>query len=153
MKKGNGVLNAQEAADLLGAHVETVRRLARKGGIPAYKIGKDWRFRRKVLLRWEEQHFLRRKPPLVLVIDDDDSVRRLTGRFLEAEAYRVCLASDGAEGLAWLNKESVNLVLLDLKMPGMNGPEFLREFRKTNPTLPVIVVTGYLNGDLMAKAM
>ncbi len=153
MKKNNGVLNAQEAADFLGAHVETVRRFARKGDIPAHKIGKDWRFRREVLLRWEEQRFLRRKPPLVLVIDDKDSVRKLMRRLLEAEAYRVCLASDGAEGLSCLNRKSVNLVLLDLKMPGMNGPEFLREFRKTNPKLPVIIVTGYPDSDLMAEAM
>lgn len=153
MKKNDEVLNAQEAANFLGAHVETIRRLARKGDIPAFKIGKDWRFRREVLLRWEERYHLRRKPHLVLVIDDDDAVRKLIKRFLEAEAHRVCLASDGAEGLALLNRESVNLVLLDLKMPGMNGPEFLREFRKTNPNAPVIIVTGYPDSDLMTEVM
>ena len=40
----DNVLNAQETADFLGAHVETVRRLARRGQIPAFKLGKDWRF-------------------------------------------------------------------------------------------------------------
>jgi len=153
MKKNNEVLNAQEAADFFGAHVETVRRLARKGDIPAYKIGKDWRFSREALISWAETQPLRRKPPFVLVIDDDDGVRKLMRRFLEAEGYRVCLASDGAQGLAWLNRESVNLILLDLKMPGMNGPEFLKEMRKINHELPVIVVTGYPDGDLMAEAI
>ena len=96
---------------------------------------------------------LRRKPPFVLVIDDDAGVRKLMRRYLEAEGYRVCLASVGAEGLAWLNRESVNLILLDLKMPGMNGPEFLKEMRKMNEYLPVIVVTGHPDGDLMAEAV
>ncbi|MBI4776937.1 MAG: helix-turn-helix domain-containing protein [Deltaproteobacteria bacterium] len=46
------VLNAKEAADLLRAHVETIRRMARRGDIPAFKMGKDWRFHRQALLRW-----------------------------------------------------------------------------------------------------
>ena len=47
-------LDAQAAATLLNAHVETVRRLARRGGIPSFKVGKDWRFRKDALLRWSE---------------------------------------------------------------------------------------------------
>ncbi|MFC1494689.1 response regulator [Thermodesulfobacteriota bacterium] len=153
MANNSEVLNAKEAAEFLGAYVETIRRLARKGEIPAYKVGKDWRFRKKALINWAETHHLRLKPPFVLVIDDDDGFRNLMRRFLEANGYRVCLASDGAEGLAWLNKESVNLILLDLKMPGMNGPEFLKEMRKTNYELPVVVATGYPDGNLMVEAL
>ena len=153
MVNNSQVLNAKEAAEFLGAYVETIRRLARKGDIPAYKIGKDWRFRKEALKKWAETHHLRHKPACVLVIDDDNGVRKLMRRFLEAESYRVCLASDGAEGLEWLNRESINLIILDLKMPGMNGPEFLKEMRKKNEYLPVIVVTGYPDGDLMAKAL
>ena len=153
MASNSDVLNAKEAAELLGAYVETVRRLARKGEIPAYKIGKDWRFRKEALIHWAETQPLGRKPPLVLVIDDDTGVRELMRRFLEAEHYRVCLASDGAEGLAWLNRESVNLILLDLKMPGMNGPQFLSRCREANPILPVIVITGYPDSDLMMEAL
>ncbi len=50
----NDVLNTKDAATYLGAHIETIRRLARRGEIPAYKIGKDWRFRKKALLEWVE---------------------------------------------------------------------------------------------------
>jgi excisionase family DNA binding protein len=153
MKKNNGVLNAQQAADFLGAHVETVRRLARKGNIPSYKMGKDWRFRREALMDWAEKDHLKRKPPSVLVIDDDEGICKVMKRFLEAESYRVYLASDGAEGLAFLNRESANLILLDLKMPGMNGAAFLCEFRKKHGNLPVIVVTGYPDSHLMVEAM
>jgi two-component system CheB/CheR fusion protein len=49
------VLDAHEAATLLSAHVETVRRLARRGDIPSFKVGKDWRFKREALVRWAER--------------------------------------------------------------------------------------------------
>jgi excisionase family DNA binding protein len=153
MKRGKHVFNAQEAASFLGAHVETVRRLARRDELPAFKVGKDWRFRREALLRWAEGHHLRRRPPCVLVVDDEESVRNLVGQFLAADGCNVRLAADGVEGLARLNGEVVDLVLLDLKMPGMNGPEFLRELRRRNENLPVIVLTGYPDSDLMVEAM
>jgi two-component system response regulator (stage 0 sporulation protein F) len=153
MVNNSDVFNAKEAAEFLGAYVETIRRLARKGEIPSYKVGKDWRFRKEALINWAETQPLRLKPRCVLVIDDDAGIRKLMRRYLEAEGYRVCLASDGAEGLAWLNRESVNLILLDLKMPGMNGPEFLKKKHNINPGAPVIVVTGYPDGDLMKKAL
>jgi len=48
------VLKAREAAGFLKAHVETIRRLARRGEIPAFKVGKDWRFHKEALRRWSE---------------------------------------------------------------------------------------------------
>jgi len=54
MKNDSDVVNAKEAAEYLKAHVETVRRLARRGEIPAFKIGKDWRFHKEALQRWSE---------------------------------------------------------------------------------------------------
>jgi excisionase family DNA binding protein len=59
MKNQSGVLNAKEAAEYLKAHVETVRRMARRGEIPAFKVGKDWRFLKKSLWLWmqgRDQH-------------------------------------------------------------------------------------------------
>ena len=50
MTDNEEALNTHQAAALLGAHVETIRRLARKGAIPAFKVGKDWRFRKSSLL-------------------------------------------------------------------------------------------------------
>jgi len=79
------VLDAHDAAQFLGAHVESIRRLARKGDIPAYKIGKDWRFERGALKRWVETHHLRQRPPLILVVDDEKSFRDTTQKFLENE--------------------------------------------------------------------
>jgi len=153
MKTNNQVLNAKEAADFLGAHVETIRRLARRGDIPGYKIGKDWRFRRDALLDWAKTHYLRSKPPCVLVIDDDQGVRKLIARFLKPGGYQVLPASNGAEGLRHLESKAVDLILLDLKMPEMSGPEFLQHSMEAGHRPPVIVVTGYPDSDLMAEAM
>ena len=133
MVERNGALNAKEAAAFLGGHVETIRRLARRGDIPAYKIGKDWRFRREAILRWAEEHHLRRKPLCVLAVDDDPIVRKLITRLLEPEGFQVVTAGSGMDALAYLEKESVDLILLDLKMPEMNGAECLAELRKTGP--------------------
>jgi excisionase family DNA binding protein len=54
MRNYSDVMNAREAADFLKAHVETIRRLARRGEIPAFKVGKDWRFHKKALLSWTQ---------------------------------------------------------------------------------------------------
>lgn len=54
MKNNGDVLNAKEAAEYLKAHVETVRRMARRGKIPAFKVGKDWRFHGEALRQWSE---------------------------------------------------------------------------------------------------
>ncbi|HEY3356560.1 MAG TPA: chemotaxis protein CheB [Polyangia bacterium] len=59
------MLDAHEAAALLSAHVETVRRLARRGAIPSFKLGKDWRFHQEALLRWSEGQHSRPQPAAV----------------------------------------------------------------------------------------
>ncbi len=155
MKKNNNneVLNAQEAADFFKAHVETICRLARKGDITAYKIGRDWRFLRDALINWAETHQIQQKQHCVLVIDDEQGIRKMVGHFLEAEGYQVLLASSGIEGLMQLENKTVDLILLDLNLPGMNGSEFLRRCREADRDLPVIVITGYPDDDLMAEAM
>ncbi len=74
-------------------------------------------------------------------------------RTLERFGCRVRLATDGMEGLHLVRKETPNIILLDLKMPDMSGPQFLEELRKTYPALPVVTVTGYPNSDMMKQAM
>ena len=54
MKNKSDIMNAKEAAGFLKAHVETVQRLARRGEIPAFKVGKDWRFQKQALLSWAQ---------------------------------------------------------------------------------------------------
>lgn len=146
------VLNAQQAAAFLGAHVETIRRLARRGGLPSFKVGKDWRFFREALLRWLEDQASSGGQPWVLVVDDDEVVRSTLSRLLGRLGCRTRQAADGATGLQEIAREAPDLVLLDLLMPEMNGPEFLRALRVTHPDLPVVIVTGYPDGELMHEA-
>ena len=151
--EGTDVVDAQGAASLLGAHLETVRRLARKGKIPSYKIGKDWRFSKSALRNWAETHHSRQRPPLVLVVDDEKSFRETTRMFLEAEEYRVATAVNGDEALELARREPIDLVLLDLVMPGISGVEVLKELHGMDPDLPVVVITAYPDSELMAEAL
>ena len=153
LAENSDALRAQAAADLLGAHVETIRRLARRGEIPSYKIGKDWRFRRGALLRWADTHHLRRRQPRILVVDDERAIRETFRRSLEGQGWRVAAAADVEAALGYVAQEMPDLVILDLKMPGMNGVEFLKRFREASPDAPVIVVTGYPDSGMMAEAM
>ena len=146
-------MNALEAASFLGAHVETVRRLARRGAIPSFKVGTDWRFSRAALRRWfEEQQPARGRPASVLVVDDDPEVVRSIGRTAERLGYRSLRATSGAAGLEIVSREAPGLIFLDLVMPGKSGPDFLDELRPVHPDLPVVIVTGYPDGELMHRA-
>jgi excisionase family DNA binding protein len=147
------VLDAREAAEFLGAHVESVRRLARKGALPGYKIGKDWRFRREALTRWSETHHQRHRPPSILLVDDEPGIRDAYGPILQEEGYQVSTAASGVEALKWMEAAPFDLVILDLRMPLMDGPTTLGEIRKRHGPVAVIVLTGYPDSDLMARAL
>lgn len=147
------ILNAQEAAEFLGAHIETIRRLARRGGIPAFKVGKDWRFSKKDLREWVTNQGMHRMQNSVLVVDDEVSIAKLIRRIIGPLGYRVVAARDGQEGLREVAVQKIDLVLLDLKMPGMNGAEFIQRFRARQENTPVVIVTGYPESELMRQAM
>lgn len=147
------VLNASEAAAYLSAHVETLRRLARRGEIPSFKVGKDWRFSRAAIRQWSEEHRLRVRPSVVLVIDDDEMSRECLRVHLQKAGHTVLTANSGPQGLEKASRQSPDLILLDLWMPGMSGPSFLQKLRIDHPELPVIVVTGFPDSALMSAAM
>ena len=104
-------------------------------------------------MQWAHEHHLRSKPPSILVIDDEPGVRNVTKSFLEENGYIARLAASGAEGLALIENEVIDLILLDLQMPEMNGAEFLVRLRKTGRNIPVIIVTAYPDSDLMLEAL
>ncbi len=76
----------------------------------------------------------------ILVIDDEDTIRRLLEATLVPEGFDVVLAHDGTEGLEKVKESSPDLILLDIKMPGLNGFEVLRILRERYDT-PVIMLT------------
>src|SRR5499433_1935175 len=81
--------------------------------------------------------------PRILVIDDDAGVRESLRMTLEYDGYDVAGAATGQEGIALVEREAPDLVMLDVKMPGMDGLEVLDRLRAMNETLPVIVVSGH----------
>ena len=77
----------------------------------------------------------------LLVVDDDKNTRRLLQAVLEAEHYSVSTACDGEEALAVMDREHIDLVVLDVMMPNMDGYEFTSLLRETNNDLPILMVT------------
>jgi len=87
----------------------------------------------------------------ILVVEDDFSTRHLLGVILNARGYEVALASDAEEGLRILREGKVNLILLDLLLPGASGIDFLRSRRQLDRTMqaPVIVVSAVQEIDAL----
>jgi two-component system, NtrC family, nitrogen regulation response regulator NtrX len=79
----------------------------------------------------------------ILVIDDEVAIRDSLRMTLEYEGYEFVGAATGQEGLALAEREAPDLVLLDVKMPGMDGLEVLERLRQSNETLPIIVISGH----------
>lgn len=77
----------------------------------------------------------------ILVVDDDKNTRRLLQAVLETENYRVLLAENGEEALEILDKEYIDLVVLDVMMPKMDGYEFTRILRENRNDLPVLMIS------------
>jgi len=89
----------------------------------------------------------------ILVIDDEESMRDSCRQALARDGNRVKVAEDGAGGLSMLQAESFDLVILDLKMPGLSGMEVLKKIQKDDPEIMVIVITGYATVESAVEAM
>ncbi len=81
--------------------------------------------------------------PTILVVDDEPSIRRSLEGILTDEGFEVITAANGYECLKSIETEFPDLILLDIWMPGIDGLETLKEIKKTNPLLPVIMISGH----------
>jgi len=93
--------------------------------------------------------------PVLLVVDDHDENRDLLSRRLSKRGYQVLVARDGQEALAALDGSEVDLVLLDIMMPGMSGMDVLRQMRlrRSEVELPVIMATARTDSDDVVEAL
>jgi len=88
----------------------------------------------------------------ILVVEDDTHLRELLIDTLDAIGYRTSGASDGVEALQKLGEEKVDLVISDIKMPGIDGVALLKKVRRYYPALPVLFITGVASPEIIGRA-
>jgi len=89
----------------------------------------------------------------ILVIDDDESLRRVLEYNLAQEGYAVLSAASGEQGLELLKKEGADLVVTDVRMPGMDGLQVLEGVRRVDPNIQVIILTAFGTIEMAVEAM
>jgi DNA-binding NtrC family response regulator len=91
--------------------------------------------------------------PHILLIDDEAIALSNLSHVLEREGYTVTACKDGESGLAAMRNTEFDLVLTDLRMPGIDGMDVLRHIRESTPDVPVIMITGHATLDSAVDAM
>lgn len=81
----------------------------------------------------------------VLVVDDDESTREAERQILSGSGFRVVSARDGSEALRKVQEDPPSLVILDVNMPGIDGPSFARELRMGLRRVPLVILTGVVD--------
>jgi len=89
----------------------------------------------------------------VLIVEDEKNMREVLRILLEGEGYNVSCAMDGSEGLAWLEREIFDLVITDIKMPGVDGFEVLKRAQELSPETLVIMITAFGTTESAIEAM
>jgi FixJ family two-component response regulator len=100
-----------------------------------------------------EEREMEERQPKVLVVDDEQIIRESCNRVLQEHGYETVCVPDGTSGLKKLKKDKYDVVLTDLKMPGMSGLEVLESIREIDQDVPVIVITGYGSVPSAVEAM
>ncbi|HVC18618.1 MAG TPA: response regulator [Vicinamibacterales bacterium] len=152
-------LTTEEVLAYLQVNLRTVYRLIKAGKIPAVRVGRQWRFRKRDIDAWLDSQRPRtaraaapapaaaRTTPLsrprVLVVDDEASIRDLLSKTLALAEYDVDAVPDGRSALERMRLYPYDLLIIDLKMPGMDGLSVIREAKRYKADLPVIIITGY----------
>ncbi|HWW85618.1 MAG TPA: response regulator [Vicinamibacterales bacterium] len=152
-------LTTEEVLEYLQVNLRTVYRLIKAGKIPAVRVGRQWRFRRHDIDAWLDSQRPRGGPrpmpitglrpataggrPRVLVVDDEASIRDLLQKTLALAEYDVDVAQDGKSALERIRMNAYDLLIADLKMPGVDGLSVIREAKRFKSGLPVIIITGF----------
>jgi excisionase family DNA binding protein len=145
-------MTLDEVANYLRVTKKTIYRLLEKRSIPAARIGHQWRFDKVKIDAWLSQNSTKAVAN-ILVIDDDETVCSLFKDTLEDAGHKITTINDSSKGLELVKNQDYDLVFLDLKIPGIDGAELFRQIRATKPELPVTIITGYPDSDLMMNAL
>ncbi len=89
----------------------------------------------------------------ILIVDDEKNYPTIIGEILQEEGYTSITASSGMEALDILKKEAIDLILTDVKMPGMSGIQLLENIKEINPDIPVIIMTAFGSVEKAVEAM
>src|SRR2546427_7443910 len=152
-------LTTEEVLEYLQVNLRTVSGLIKAAKIPAVRVGRQWRFRKRDIDAWLDSQRPRggsrpaappapRPPanatrPRILVVDDEASIRDLLAKTLALAEYDVDVAPDGRSALDRMRLYPYDLLIADLKMPGMDGLAVIREAKRYKADLPVIIITGF----------
>src|SRR5437764_8293999 len=152
-------LTTEEVLAYLQVNLRTVYRLIKAGKIPAVRVGRQWRFRKTDIDGWLDSQRPRLSGravappparvmpisgrPRVLVVDDEASIRDLLSKTLALAEYDVDVSPDGRSALERMRMYPYDLLIADLKMPGMDGLTVIREAKRYKADLPVIIITGF----------
>jgi DNA-binding NtrC family response regulator len=79
----------------------------------------------------------------ILIIDDEKAIRKTLSEILSYEGYKIDEAGDGEEGFRKFREKEYDVILCDIKMPKMDGIEFLEKAKELNPDLPIIMISGH----------
>jgi excisionase family DNA binding protein len=152
-------LTTEEVLEYLQVNLRTVYRLIKAGKIPAVRVGRQWRFRKRDIDAWLDSQRPRggraaaapppprsaapNLRPRVLVVDDESSIRDLLSKTLALAEYDVDVAPDGRSALERMRLYPYDLLIVDLKMPGIDGLAVIREAKRYKADMPVIIITGF----------
>jgi excisionase family DNA binding protein len=162
-------LTTAEVIDYLHVNLRTVYRLLKAGQLPAVRVGRQWRFRRSDVDAWLEgrrssSRTVAASPadriavpaaprgtappaagttPRILVADDEEAIRELLARTLALAEYDVRTVGDGQSAIDLLRIERFQLLITDLRMPGVDGLAVIREARRLSADMPVVIITGF----------
>ncbi len=81
----------------------------------------------------------------VLIIDDEEDIRNIIGEFCEMIGVDKRICSNGKEGIEMFKKENFDLVISDIKMPDMDGYEFVKKIRELDNSIPVVICSGFID--------
>jgi CheY-like chemotaxis protein len=104
--------------------------------------------------QWQVEGFENGTPMVrIMIIDDDEEMRSLLKDFFEEEGFETDSASNGVDALRTLSKDHFDLVITDIRMPGLTGLDILPRIRRLKPEIPIIVMTAYASDDVRRRSL